>query len=118
MDAKIIDEIIQIAGKENVLTSVEDRQCYAYDGRTDGVIPGLVVFPLSAGVVSGILKLANKYLFPVVPRGQGTGLTGGSIPLSDSVVLVFSRMNHILEVDTNNLIAVVEPGVSNFDLQQ
>jgi glycolate oxidase len=118
MDTKIVDEIIQIAGKENVLTSPEDRQCYAYDGRTDGVIPGLVVFPLSAEVVSGILKLANKYLFPIVPRGQGTGLTGGSIPLSDSVVLVFSRMNRILEIDTNNLIAVVEPGVINFHLQE
>ncbi len=118
MEKKIIDEIIKIAGKEKVLTSPEDRQCYAYDARTDGVIPDLVVFPSSAEEVSGILKLANRYLFPVIPRGQGTGLTGGSIPLSGGVVLVFSKMNHILEIDTENLIAVVEPGVINFDLQQ
>ncbi|MBA4391292.1 MAG: glycolate oxidase subunit GlcD [Syntrophus sp. (in: bacteria)] len=118
MKKKIIDEIIGIVGKEKVLTSPEDRQCYAYDARTDGVIPDLVVFPSSAEDVSGILKLANRYLFPVIPRGQGTGLTGGSIPLSGGVVLVFSRMNRILEIDTENLIAVVEPGVINFDLQQ
>ncbi len=118
MEKKIIDEIIGIVGKEKVLTSPEDRQCYAYDARTDGVIPDLVVFPSSAEDVSVILKLANRYLFPVIPRGQGTGLTGGSIPLSGGVVLVFSKMNHILEIDTKNLIAVVEPGVINFDLQQ
>ena len=118
MKKKIIDEIIGIVGKEKVLTSPEDRQCYAYDARTDGVIPDLVVFPSSAEDVSVILKLANRYLFPVIPRGQGTGLTGGSIPLSGGVVLVFSKMNHILEIDTKNLIAVVEPGVINFDLQQ
>jgi glycolate oxidase len=118
MDKNIIDEIVKIVEKENVLTSSEDRQCYAYDGRTDGVIPDLVVFPSSAEEVSGILKLANKYLFPVIPRGQGTGLTGGSIPLAGGVVLVFTKMNRILEIDTENLIAVVEPGVINFDLQQ
>ena len=118
MDKNIIDEIVKIVGKENVLTSSEDRQCYAYDGRTDGVIPDLVVFPSSGEEVSGILKLANKYLFPVIPRGQGTGLTGGSIPLAGGVVLVFTKMNRILEIDTENLIAVVEPGVINFDLQQ
>lgn len=118
MEKKVIDEIIGIVGKDKVLTSPEDRRCYAYDARTDGVIPDLVVFPSSAEDVSGILKLANRHLFPVIPRGQGTGLTGGSIPLSGGVVLVFSKMNRILEIDTENLIAVVEPGVINFDLQQ
>ncbi len=119
MDKIIIDEIVRMVGKENVLASPEDRQCYAYDGRTNGVIPDLVVFPSSAEEVSGILKLANRYLFPVIPRGQGTGLTGGSIPIASSgVVLVFARMNRILEIDAENLIAVVEPGVINFDLQQ
>ncbi|HVN98059.1 MAG TPA: FAD-linked oxidase C-terminal domain-containing protein [Syntrophorhabdaceae bacterium] len=119
MDRAIIDEIIKIVGRQNVLSSLEDRKCYAYDGRTDGVIPDLVVFPSSAEEVSAILKLANRHLFPVIPRGQGTGLTGGSIPTAASgVVLVFTKMNRILEIDTNNLVAVVEPGVINFHLQQ
>lgn len=118
MDRKIIDEIVTAVGKENVLLSLEDRKCYAYDARTDGVIPDLVVFPSSARDVSVILRLANRHLFPVIPRGQGTGLTGGSIPLYQGVVLVFTRMNRILEIDTENLVAVVEPGVITFDLQQ
>jgi glycolate oxidase len=81
MDKKIIDEIIRIIGKENALFSEEDRRCYSYDARTDGTIPDLVVFPSSAREVSQILLLANKYLFPVIPRGSGSGLTGGSVPV-------------------------------------
>lgn len=118
MDSKIIDEIIKIAGKENVFSSVEDRKCYSYDARTDGVIPDLVVFPSSAREVSQILILANRYLFLVIPRGQGTGLTGGSVPVNGGVVLSFTRMNKILEIDTKNLIAIVEPGVITFEFQE
>ncbi|MCX8109861.1 MAG: FAD-binding protein [Syntrophorhabdaceae bacterium] len=118
MDIKVIDEIKKIVGEKNCLTSLEDRKCYSYDARTDGAIPDLVVFPSSAKEVSSILILANQYLFPVIPRGQGTGLTGGSIPINGGVVLTFTRMNRILEIDTKNLIAIVEPGVITFDLQQ
>ncbi|NLT23649.1 MAG: FAD-binding protein [Syntrophorhabdus sp.] len=118
MESKIIDEIRAIVGKENAIDSLEERQCYSYDARTDGIVPDLVVFPSSAEEVSRILKLANHYGFPVIPRGQGTGLTGGSIPVVEGVVLVFSRMDRILEIDTENLIAVVEPGVITFNLQQ
>ena len=118
MDARIIDEIEQIAGKGNVLASLEDRRCYSYDARTDGVIPDLVVFPSSAQEVSQILILANNHLFPVIPRGQGTGLTGGSIPVYGGVVLVFTKMNRIVEIDTKNLMAVVEPGVITYMFQE
>lgn len=118
MDRSIIDDIIRIVGKENVLASFEDRQCYSYDARIDGVVPDLVVLPASAQEVSAILKLANKHLFPVIPRGAGTGLTGGSIPVTGGVVLAFTRMNNILEIDRANLVAVVEPGVINFILQE
>jgi len=107
MDAKIIGEITKIVGEENALTSLEDRRCYSYDARTDGAVPDMVVFPSSADEVSKILILANRYLFSVIPRGQGTGLTGGSVPIRGGVVLVFTRMNRILEIDTKNLIAVV-----------
>jgi len=118
VDSKIIDEIREIVGKENAMDSLEERQCYSYDARTDGIVPDLVVFPSSAEEVSRIMKLANRHGFPVIPRGQGTGLTGGSIPVVEGVVLVFTRMNRILEIDTENLIAVVEPGVITFNLQQ
>ncbi|MBP1746585.1 MAG: FAD-binding protein [Deltaproteobacteria bacterium] len=118
MDNIIIDEIIKIVGKENALTSPEERKCYSYDARTDGATPDLVVFPTSAQDVSKILILANKYRFPVIPRGQGSGLTGGSIPLNGGVVITFTRMNRILEIDTKNLVAVVEPGVITFVFQE
>lgn len=118
MDSRIIDEIRKIVGKDNVIDSLEERKCYSYDARTDGIVPDLIVFPASAQEVSAILKLANKHLFPVIPRGAGTGLTGGSTPVVEGVVLVFTRMNRILEIDSENLIAVVEPGVVTFTLQQ
>ena len=118
MDSRIIDEIRKIVGKDNVIDSLEERKCYSYDARTDGIVPDLIVFPSSAQEVSGILKLANQHFFPVIPRGQGTGLTGGSTPVVEGVVLVFTRMNRILEIDSENLIAVVEPGVITFNLQQ
>jgi len=118
MDAKVIDEIIKVVGKGNALAALEDRKCYSYDARTDGAVPDMVVFPSSAEEVSQILKLANRHLFPVVPRGQGTGLTGGSVPANGGVVLVFTRMNKIVEIDTKNLIAVVQPGVITYIFQE
>lgn len=118
MDNTVIEEIIKIVGKENTLTSPEERKCYSFDARTDGAIPDLVVFPTSAQDVSKLLLLANKYRFPVIPRGQGSGLTGGSIPINGGVVLTFTKMNKILEIDTKNLVAVVEPGVITFVFQE
>jgi glycolate oxidase len=118
MEAGIVEAITKIVGKEDILVSIEDRKCYSYDGRTDGAIPDLVVFPSSAEEVSQILILANRHRFPVIPRGQGTGLTGGSVPLKGGVILSFTKMNKILEIDTKNLVAVVEPGVITFLLQE
>jgi glycolate oxidase len=118
MDLKIVSAIEAIVGKENVKTSEEERRCYSYDARTGGAIPDLIVFPSSAEDVSAILKLANLHHFSVIPRGQGSGLTGGSVPVNGGVVLSFTRMNRIIDIDAENLIAIVEPGVINFLLQQ
>jgi glycolate oxidase len=118
IDKKIIDEIVRLVGKDNVLAGLEQRRCYSYDGRTDGVAPDLVVLPSRAEEVSAILVLANRHLFPVIPRGEGSGVTGGSVPVTGGVVLAFSRMNRILEIDTKNLIAVVEPGVITYLFQE
>jgi glycolate oxidase len=101
-----------------VQASLEDRKCYSYDGRVDGAIPDLIVHPASAEDVSRILVLANKYRFPVIPRGAGSGLTGGSVPVNGGVIISFTRMDRILEIDAENLITVVEPGVITFLLQQ
>lgn len=118
MDEKIIREITGIVGKENVNTALEERKCYSFDARVDGAVPDVIVFPSSAEEVSKILKLANQHHFIVIPRGSGSGLTGGSVPVKGGVVLSFTRMNRILEIDIENLIAVVEPGVITFLLQE
>ena len=118
LDKNLVRQIEAVVGKENVLSSIEDLICYGYDATNLEVLPGLVVFPSSAKEISEILILANKNRFPVVPRGMGTGFSGGSLPVYGGVVLVTTRMNRILEVDTENLIAVVEPGVVTGDFQK
>src|SRR4030042_560400 len=80
LEKSVIGRIERIVGKENVLSSKEDLICYGYDATNIEVLPNLVVFPKSALEISEILKLANQHLFPVVPRGMGTGFSGGSVP--------------------------------------
>lgn len=80
-------------------------------------MPDAVVFPASTAEVAAVVKLARKHQVPVTPRGAGTNLSGGTLPVRGGIVLEFSRMNRILEIDTTNQRAVVEPGVVNLDLQ-
>ena len=108
---KVIHQLTKIVGRENILTDQEDLICYSFDATNEKFLPNAVVFPENAEAISAILKLANKEQFPVIPRGAGTGFSGGSLTVLGGVVLVSSRLNHIIEVDTDNLTAVVEPGV-------
>ena len=117
LSESVIRNLQGIAGSDNVLTSKEDRLCYAYDATNQIFLPDAVVFPSNVEDVSKVLKLANTERFYVTPRGAGTGLSGGSIPVSGGLVLSLERMRRILRIDTENLIAVVEPGVVNFELQ-
>jgi len=101
-----------LLGEKNVLTSREDLIPYAFDGTAAlKRMPRAVVFPANAGEVSAILKLAREYRTPIVTRGSGTGLSGGSVPVEQSLVLCLTRMNRILELDTRNLTLLAEPGV-------
>lgn len=118
LDASVIAEIKQITGKENVFTTLEERLCYGYDSTPETFLPDIVVRPYRVEEIQEILKLANKYLIPVYPRGAGTGLSGGSLPIKGGIVLDLTRMNRILEIDEENLVAVVEPGVITEHLQQ
>jgi len=111
MEKRIKDALIAIVGSENFLDSVEDKICYSYDATNQKYLPDAVVFPGTTQEVSGILKIANRDKIPVIPRGAGTGFTGGSLPVQGGIVLVMTRMNRIIEIDTDNLVAVVEPGV-------
>lgn len=111
MPEAAIQEVIAVVGQEHVLTREEERWCYAYDATELTCLPDLVVFPGSAAEVAAVVHLANRYRFPVVPRGAGTGRAGGSVPIRGGVVLVLTRMNRILEISPEDLVAVVEPGV-------
>ena len=118
IDKNVINRIQDIVGKENLAADPETRACYSYDAANIRYLPDLVVYPYTRGQISAILKLANEARFPVIPRGAGTGFTGGTLPVEGGVILVLTKMNKILQVDPENLLAVVEPGVVTFDLQR
>ncbi len=111
-------ELQRIVGVEHVSFSKEALLCYAYDATNIRKTPDAVVFPKNAEEVSLILKMANAERFPVVPRGAGSGFTGGSVPVEHGVVLSTERMRGIIAVDERNLTATVEPGVITWELQQ
>lgn len=110
-------ELSRLIGKENVLHLLEDRICYSYDGSKQKYLPDVVVRPQSAQHVSGILRFAYEQEIPVYPRGAGSGLTGGAVPVKGGIVLDFTQMNHIVEVSPEDLTATVEPGVITQTLQ-
>lgn len=114
----IIRQITDIVGKDFCTAREIDLHCYSYDGKGITYLPEAVAFPKTTDQVSEIMKLASSYHFPVVPRGAGTGKTGGSVPVQGGLVMALTRMNTIVEIDAANQIAVVEPGVINFDLQK
>lgn len=122
MRQEIIQKLTTIVGQDNIYTSLEDLYCYTYDAsfvkadiKKD--LAGVAVYPGNTAEVSQILKLANSEKIPVVPRGAGSNVSGGTISIGDCIVLVLKRMNKILELDWKNLIAVVETGVITGQLQ-
>ncbi len=112
-----VKELAKILGRENVLSARKDLLAYSYDSTPERGMPEVIVFPLSTAHVSAVMKAVHREKIPVVPRGAGTNLSGGTVPTSGGVVLELSRMNRILEIDTANRRATVEPGVVNLDLQ-
>ncbi len=117
MKTNIIKKLSDIVGNEFCTTRNEDLHCYSFDGAGKIFLPDAVIFPASTGQVSAIMRLASEYCFPVVPRGAGTGMTGGSVAVQGGLVLALSRMNRIIEIDHANQIAIAEPGVITGDLQ-
>ncbi|HNR12258.1 MAG TPA: FAD-linked oxidase C-terminal domain-containing protein [Thermodesulfobacteriota bacterium] len=109
--------LMKIVGKENVLTDSESLVCYSYDAVNRKFLPDAVVFPGTAQEIAEILRLANRMQFAVIPRGAGSGFTGGALAILSGVVLVTTRLNRIVEIDADNLTAIVEPGVLCGDFQ-
>ncbi len=119
LDQSTIEKLRNVVGAENVLTSKEDLIPYAFDGTAAmKEMPGCVVFAVSTDEVSAVLKLANDSGTPVVTRGSGTGLSGGSVPSGDCIVLCTVKMEKILEVDSANLTMTAEPGVTTIQIAE
>jgi glycolate oxidase len=117
--SKVLQEISHIVGSAHYFDSSEDKIAYSYDGTPLlSKLPEAVVIPQTKEQIADILTLANEEHFAVVPRGSGSGLSGGSIPVDDSIVLLMSHWNKILELDTDNLTIAVEPGVITADIHK
>jgi glycolate oxidase len=119
---KILEHLVDIAGKENIIFAGEEKmEPYSHDethAADYAFYPEVVVRAGEKKEISAILKLANKEMIPVTPRGAGSGLSGGAVPVHGGILLSLERMNHILEIDRENLLAVVEPGVITNDLNK
>jgi glycolate oxidase len=103
-----------MVGEENVLSHHDELVVYECDGYViDKKVPDVVVFPTSTEQVAGIIKVCNRHELPFVPRGAGTSLAGGTLTVGGGVMICMTRMKRILEVNTRDRYAIVEPGVVN-----
>ena len=105
-------------GAKYVLWRPEDLAVYAFDGTIEKSTPHAVVLPDGAEEVAKVVRACNALGVPITPRGAGTGLSGGSVPAKRGVVIATGRMRRVLEIDKENRLAVVEPGVANLDLSK
>ena len=111
------DALARIVGTDGLLTSKADCMAYGYDNSKLQAIPEAVVFPVNSRQVQDIVRLCHDKQIPLTARGRGTGTTGATVPVNGGLVVSFERMNRLLEIDTANRVARVEPGVLNQTLQ-
>src|SRR5437762_12456887 len=110
----LIDRLRAIVGHDGVLTSPSDLLVYECDGYTiEKNVPDVVVFPTSTEQVVGIVKACHEHGVPFLPRGAGTSLAGGCLPVGGGVMITLTRMKQILEINLRDRYAVVQPGVVN-----
>jgi glycolate oxidase len=118
-DSLLLGRLQAVVGAGNVLTAKEDLIPYSFDGTAAlQQMPGCIVFALSRDHVRDVLLLANETKTPVVTRGSGTGLSGGSLPSQNCIVLCTVKMTEILEVDRANLTMMAEPGVTTLQIAE
>ena len=118
VNSDILKELISIVGEKNVLTIDDDKEPYSHDETLhQKFMPAVVVKPADTVQVSAIMKLANTEKIPVTPRGAGTGLSGGALPVCGGILLSLERFNKILEIDQDNLMVITQPAVITQTLQ-
>jgi len=118
LNERILAQLESIVGQGNISWSKVDRITHSFDATQRQYLPDVVIHPGTTEEISQIVRLADQEKIPILPRGAGSGFTGGSLPIHGGIVLVLTRMNRILEIDTDNLVAVVEPGVVTGHLQR
>ncbi|RLC21166.1 MAG: glycolate oxidase subunit GlcD [Deltaproteobacteria bacterium] len=118
LSGSVFRQLQKISGKQFVTKEKEERLCYSYDATGNSFLPDVIIFPGSEKEVVQILQLASKENLIVVPRGAGSGMTGGAVPIKGGLVLVTSRMNQIFDVDENNFLVKVQPGAIVSDIHK
>ncbi len=118
IDKKIIKELEALLGKKKIFAEKEFLIAYSYDATGKEFLPDLVAFPENEQDIENMLKTAYRYRVPVTPRGAGVGYSGGALPVNRGIEMVFTRMNKILHIDTDDFFAEVEPGVVTYYLQK
>jgi len=118
MTPESLAELAQIVGEKQLLSDPADCWPYGYDNSRRHGLPEAVVFPTTHQHVIDIVRLCNHHDIALVARGRGTGTTGATVPLQGGVVASFERMDRIVAIDPDNRVAVVEPGVTNQQLQE
>jgi glycolate oxidase len=111
-------DLSSVVGTQYVIWKPEDLLVYEYDGSIDKATPQAVVLPQTAEDVAEIVRIANRHGAYIVARGAGTSLSGGAVPLRNSVVIALTRLTELIEVDAENRVAIVEPGMINLALSQ
>jgi glycolate oxidase len=118
LDAAIIAELRDFLKPDEIISDIEQMSAYAVDELKIPHIPDLVVQPSNVSQIQALMLWAKRHSIPIVPRGTGTGLSGGALANRGGVILSMVSFNQILEINRTNQYAVVEPGVINLDLQQ
>lgn len=120
MNISQLQQLIAIAGNHAILSAKSDLLSYSYDSSLESQInqylPSAVFIPENVQTISAVIKFCNQQGIPVIPRGAGTGQAGGAVASRGGLIIDMSRLNKILEIDTDNLQVVVEPGVVHADL--
>jgi glycolate oxidase len=116
LPASVVTELRRIVGRESVIDAANDLRIFERDASIEGALPDAVVLASTTEQVAAVIKVAAKHRIPVVPRGAGTGLSGGAVTIRGGIALQVTRMRRILEIDTVAQTALVEPGVVNQEL--